>query len=141
MKPALAVLALIAVIVAAILGGYAIKYYTADTRGKIAANEAIHANAQFRIEAYDRFFNQCAAVQTIEATLAATRAELSSHPTERREEQLHTNLTALVGARAEAVNQYNADAHKGYTAGQFRSNDLPPQLPVEIPEGGTQCVA
>ena len=121
--------------------GMVIRYYTADVRGKVAANEKIKADPNFRIEAYDRFFNQCASVQSIEQTIAATQAELATSKNERRQMQLNTNLTALAAARADAVNQYNADSHKAYTAGQFKSSDLPYELSTTIPEGGTQCSA
>lgn len=123
-------------------GGLAFQYFTADVRGKVSANEQIKANPNFRIEAYERFFNQCASVQSIETTMHATAAELANTKDERRKGQLQTNLTALIAARADAVNQYNADAHKSYTAGQFRASNLPFQLPTTYTEGETiTCAA
>lgn len=125
-----------------ISGCMTLKYFSANTRGKIDANEKIKADGNFRIEAYDRFFNQCASVQSIESTLQATKQELASNPSERRRGQLETNITALIAARADAVNTYNADSHKTYTSGQFKSNDLPFQIDINIPtEGITTCAA
>jgi hypothetical protein len=139
MRNALIALGIVAIIVAIIVGAYAIQWSTAEVRGNVAANEAIKANPQFRIEAYERFFNQCASIQGLEAQLAAQMVELEAKPTEKRRLQIATNITALTGARGEAVAQYNADARKSYTAGQFRSNSLPYELPTLMPEGGTQC--
>lgn len=121
---------------------WAIRYYTADTRGKIDANEKVKADGNYRLEAYDRFFNQCASVQSIEATINATKAELVTAKDPRRVGQLQTNLTALTAARADAVNTYNADSRKTATAGQFKSSDLPYELPTTMPtEGTTSCTA
>jgi hypothetical protein len=138
-KAALIVIASVLAVAAIMVGAYAIKWATADVRGNVAANEAIKADPQFRIEAYERFFNACASIQALEAQLVAQTAELEAKPTEKRRLQIATNITALTGARGEAVAQYNADARKSYTAGQFRSSDLPFQLPTLMPEGGTQC--
>lgn len=135
-KPILIVLGVIALVPAA----WAIQYFTADTRGKVAANEQIKANPNTRIEAYERFFNECASVQSIETTIQAARSELEATKDERRRSQLQTNLLALTAARADAVNQYNADSRKSYTAGQFKSSDLPYQIDQNIPtEGTTSC--
>lgn len=141
----LGIILLIAAIVGILLlwaGGLAFQYFTADVRGKVAANEDIKANPQRRIEAYERFFNQCADVQSIETNLHAQQAELKSTKDERRRGQLLTNINALIAARAEAVNQYNADSAKTYTAGQFKASNLPYRLPTEAPtEGNTECAA
>ena len=119
-------------------GGWAWKYVTADTRGKVAANEKIKADPNFRIEAYERFYNQCASVQSLKANLAAQKAELATTKDDRRRGQLQTNISALTAAIAEGVNQYNADSTKTYTAGQFKSSDLPYTLTTE---GDTSCAA
>lgn len=122
--------------------GRGLGWITADFRGASDAREKIHADGNFRIEAYDRFYNQCASVQSIEAAINAARAELNTKPSARRREQINTNITALTAARADAVNQYNADARKSYTAGQFKASDLPSSLPIEAPtEGTTSCGA
>jgi hypothetical protein len=134
--------------IAAIIGGlillipacYAVKYYTADVRGKVAANEQIKANPGFRITAYNHFFDQCAAVQTLEAAIAASEAELARTTAERERGRILANITGQIALRANAVNQYNADSTKSYTVGQFKASNLPYTLSLVIPEGGTQCV-
>lgn len=131
-----------AVIVAVVVGTYAVKYFTADVRGKVDANEKIKADGNFRIEAYDRFFDACSSVQAIELQLQAARVEASTNKDERRAGQIRTNIMGLTSARADAVTKYNGDARKSYTAGQFRSSDLPSELPIQPPaEGVTPCTA
>lgn len=121
-------------------GSSLFSYNTANIRGKVSAQNKIKADGEYRIGAYDSFFNECASIQTIEATIRATQNELASKPTAERREELETNITALSAARADAVNQYNADASKSYTEGQFRSSHLPFQISQTIPtEGTTTC--
>ena len=123
-------------------GGLAFQYFTADVRGAVSANEQIKAKGEYRIEAYDRFFNACASVQSLEANITAQRAELEATTDERRRGQLQTNLTAITAGRAEAANQYNADAAKSYTAGQFRDSSLPFHISPIMTEGNpTVCTA
>jgi hypothetical protein len=38
------------------------------------------------------------------------------------------NITALKSLRHQAIQAYNAEASKDYTAGQFRDNNLPYQI-------------
>ena len=46
------------------------------------------------------------------------------------------NIAANQSVRAEGINQYNADASKSYTEGQFKSSRLPYQLPAGPYEKG-----
>jgi hypothetical protein len=57
-------------------------------------------------------------------------------------QRVQTNITGQLTARSRGVAQYNADARKDYTIGQFRASDLPYELPVEYSKGSrTSCVA
>jgi hypothetical protein len=113
----------------------------ADVSGKGNARKQLKS-ADYRITAYDHFFNLCASVQTTEQALNASFVELSG-ATGDDADRIRTNITGQTVARAEAVNQYNADARKSYTLGQFRSSDLPYQLPTTYRKGQemTSCSA
>lgn len=143
MKAFLAVVGAIVLIGGIVAGGLAIRYYTADPKGKVVAQEQIKSAAT-RIPAYNHFFDMCAEVQTLEAAIDATLEELARlEPGTDEYVRTSRNLTAQKIARAEAIAQYNADAQKDYTVGQFRASKLPYQLdPTPYPhEGGkTQCV-
>lgn len=129
-------------LIASIPVGWFIKYQTADIRGKVDANEKIKADGNFRIGAYDRFYDQCASVQAIELQLRAAQEEAKINKDPRRAGQIRINITGLTNARADAVTSYNGDARKSYTSGQFKASDLPSELPIESPvEGVTPCTA
>jgi hypothetical protein len=126
-----------------ITGGiWAFVYYTADTRGKVQAQQQIKSGAN-RIQPYDHFFNLCAAVQTDEARLEAQYQVLAAGPSQDERERILTNIAGIASDRADAINQYNADARKDYTIGQFRSSALPYQLPTGTYTKGvnTTCIA
>jgi hypothetical protein len=100
------------------------RYILASPRGKVQAQEQIQSGSS-RIAAYNHFFDLCAAVQSDEAAMASLRSELLTNPPDSRRTQINASLTALRSARAEKINQYNADARKDYTIGQFKSSGLP----------------
>ena len=104
---------ILAVIVITLLGlGW--RYILADPRGKVQAQEQIKSGPA-RIAAYNHFFDLCASVQSDEAAMKSLYEELATKPPESRVTQINASLTALRSARAEKINQYNADARKDYT--------------------------
>ena len=130
-------LAFMAVMVIALLffGGLAFRYYTADVRGRVDANEQIKSGSS-RIVNYEHFFNLCASIQGNEAQIRALEKELSFGNNGERP-RIQANITGVTAARARAIAQYNADAAKSYTQGQFRSSALPYQLSESAKE--TTC--
>lgn len=121
----------VAIIVVLILAAMAVFGFglfqrgTADFRGGTKAIEKTKGSGDFRIAAYDHFFNLCAAVQSDEASIDSLKEELNTNPSDGRKEQVQASMTALRSSRAEKINQYNADAHKDFTVGQFRDSQLP----------------
>jgi len=116
-------LALAAVVILTLLGlGW--RYILADPKGKVQAQEQIKSGPS-RIAAYNHFFDLCAAVQSDESAMQSLRDEMKTDPPPSRVTQINASLTALRSARAEKINQYNADARKDYTIGQFKSSGLP----------------
>lgn len=103
---------------------FGIRWITAGPKGKLQAREQIQSGNS-RISAYNHFFDLCAAVQSDEAAIGSLKEELGTGPTASRRTQIQASLTALRSGRAEKINQYNADARKDYTIGQFRSSGLP----------------
>lgn len=111
---------------------------TADFRGETAALEQIKANPNSRISAYEHFFQLCASIQGHETTIQALEAELETEPSDSRVEQIQGAITANRSQRDAKIQQYNLDAAKDYTVGQFRDADLPPRLNLNSEE--TVCV-
>lgn len=130
------------------LGGLAWRYAIAGPKGQVEAREQILSGSN-RIRAYNHFFDICASVQTAEQALQASLDELvSAEKAVPRDPdnivRIQTNITGLRTTRARAINQYNADASKDYTDGQFLSLRLPYQLDASpyVPGGKlTSCAA
>jgi hypothetical protein len=125
-SPALIAIGCLLGLVVLVVGGYAIQYYTADTRGKIAENEAVHADPNYRIAQYNHFYDLCASVQSFELQMDANdaRAVDDSFP----QSQKDAVQAALQNTRSTNITQYNADARKADTAANFKASDLPWQL-------------
>lgn len=136
---AIALLALVGVVVLSV-GAFFIsnewRRGTANYRGETAQIERTRANASFRIQSYEWFFDQCAAVQTSEDQLDIQERELDEAEGERAG-RIRTNLVALENRRAQLINQYNQEAAKERTSGPFRDADLPARL--EVSNYDTEC--
>lgn len=119
---------------------FGIRVATAGLVGRGQAHIAIQSGSN-RIAQYNKFFNICASVQSLEDRIDQQTEALkqTSNPTD--QQRIRDNLAGIRGLRSEAINQYNADASKDYTDGQFRSSKLPYQLPTaSYPESGkTSC--
>lgn len=116
-------------------------WMTAGPSGKLQARQQI-LSGDNRIQAYNHFFDLCASVQTAETAIDSTNAQLALPQSADDKSRLETNLQAQIINRAEAVNQYNQDAAKSYTVGQFRSLALPYSLPTDYQKGAhTTCAS
>lgn len=127
--------------VASALWGFSVA--TAGIYGRGEAHKQIQS-AEFRITAYNHFFDLCVAVQTDEGSLDAQFDLLAQTTDAETTRIVNVNIAALKANRLRSINQYNADAAKDYTIGQFRDANLPYQLPaVSYDKKGphTQCAA
>ncbi len=111
------------------------------TAGIFGSGEAYKQiqSAEFRIEAYQYFYNQYASIKGMEGKIDELTAQLKMlEPGTREYNYTLSSLTGVKGLRHEAIQKYNADAQKGYTEGQFRDKSLPYQIPDTTypPEGG-----
>lgn len=121
----LAMLAIWGIVVA----GWGLGVATAGLYGRGEAHKQIQS-ADFRIAAYNQFFNQYASIKSLEGKIDELTNTLGMlEPGTREYNYTLTALTGTKGLRHEAIQQYNADARKNWTEGQFRDNDLPYQIP------------
>ncbi len=121
------VLAAAMAVVVISVGAFALDWFTTPVRGKLDARHQIYSGSSI-IQAYDHFFNLCAAVQTDEARLDAQFDQLQATTDPDDKSRILTNIAGISSDRADAINTYNADAEKDYTIGQFRSAKLPFQI-------------
>jgi hypothetical protein len=109
------------------LGYWGFRVFFAEEIGRGNAEIEIQS-APSRIARYEEFFNLCVSVQNAEIALDAesSRLEATTNPDE--QSTVRTNISGLTATRANGINQYNANALKDYTDGQFRASNLPYQL-------------
>lgn len=103
---------------------WGLRVVTADIRGQGEAHVQLNS-AQFRISAYNHFFESCSSVQGLEGSIDALTAQYAETTDERNKGIVLSSLTGTKAARHQAIADYNADARKEYTEGQFRDSDLP----------------
>ncbi|MAX33709.1 MAG: hypothetical protein CME72_11675 [Halomonadaceae bacterium] len=130
-----AVIGAIALLLLVIAGGWAFRYFTAETRGIVNAEEQIES-AGSRITNYEHFYDLCAAVQGHEDALAAQRHALANAEGDEAE-RIRANVAGLEAQRNRAIRRYNADARKAYTRARFLGEDLPREISTQ--EDRTQC--
>jgi hypothetical protein len=125
----------IIVFIALALGGLAWRYYTAELRGRVDAQEQIES-APSRIQRYQEFFNLCQSIQTKEDAIDNLRANSTMD-----EERKGTAITANQNARAQLINEYNSKSAQSYTAARFKASNLAYQIPRGPYENSrTNCI-
>ena len=114
---------------------------TAPIFGKGEAYKEIQSS-DFRIQAYQTFFNQCASIQGLEGQIDELVVALGYYERGSREYNITvTSIAGVKGARHQAIAKYNQDALKNWTEGQFRDNNLPYQISdTNYPEKGGKTV-
>lgn len=106
-----------------------IQRFTADFRGETGQIEKTKANSSYRIAAYEKFYNKCASIESLESKINNMQDELETAEGDtQRKTILNSSITASKNKRAELIASYNADARKEATQGQFRDSNLPFKL-------------
>lgn len=112
---------------------------TADTRGTTDQIEQISGDADYRIQAYEEFYDRCWAVVELEAQIViAEEVKNAAAEGSWEAQEAAMNLQALQNQRIDLITSYNADAAKADTAANFLASDLPAALNLE---GETSCAA
>ena len=121
---------------------FGIRVATAGIVGRGEARIQIQS-ADFRIQAYQQFFDLCASIQAAEDRMDETHRQIGlldaeSDPWFRKQEE----FAAQSATRQRGIRDYNTDANRSWTQGQFRDEDLAFQLTTELydPEGGNKTI-
>lgn len=112
-----------------LMGLFGLRVATAGLVGAGSARIQIQS-AGSRIAAYNHFFDLCASVQSNESRIDGLTDARAGATSDFERERLNVSLAGVHALRMEAIRDYNADARKDYTIGQFRDSDLPYQLPA-----------
>lgn len=114
-------------LVIVILGGWFWRYYTAPIEGRVGAQQQIQS-AEQRITAYNYFFDLYGAIKSYDGALKALQEQLLQVSGPEEKDRVLATIAGLKGQKARAIEQYNVDARKSYTIGQFKDWSLPYQL-------------
>lgn len=117
-------------LVAVIAGGWAFRYYTAEIRGQVGAEEDIQS-AAYRVYSYDHFFKMYADIQAFDDQIRNQEELIAELSDEEEIQRYRKNINALRNRKASVVREYNADARREETAGQFRDDGLPYQIELD----------
>lgn len=110
------------------IGAWAFSWFAAPYQGKLAARQQIQSG-NYRIQAYQQFFSECASVTTAEENLKQFYSDLKAAKGADKS-RIETNITANVVDVNDAINTYNQQAQQSYTVGQFRASSLPYSIPA-----------
>lgn len=127
MKIVFSVIGVIAVVLLLSAGGWAWRYYTAEVRGVVDAEEQIQSGDN-RIQNYNWFFEMCHTVISYRDRIQNQEKRLEYDIEAKEAERVRANIAGLRSQQARAVQKYNARARQEYTAGQFKSADLPYEI-------------
>jgi hypothetical protein len=126
---------LLGLVLTFVFGG--LSWITAPFRGAVEQRELTQADGQYRIAAYDEFFNSCEAIAAKERIIQRYLDQSRNEATPRDQRAiLNAGIMAEQNARDEMIADYNADAAKADTRGNFRASHLPYQID---PNGVTSC--
>lgn len=106
---------------------------TADYRGETSVIEKTRADGSYRIQAYERFFDACNAIAAKQATLQGLEKQLDSADPERKA-WLENTMAGIEASLYSDIGDYNADASKAGTVGQFRDSSLPYTIDLNTKE-------
>lgn len=121
------------------VGSYGYKYVMAPVAGKANAEWKIES-ADSRIAGYEKFFDQCAAIQGYESAIQVQQDGLLAASTPEDKSRIQTVIAGIKAQRSRAIAQYNADARKTYTSGRFKDAGLPQQIDDSVSGSKTVCV-
>lgn len=117
----------IVLLMALSLGSLAWRYYTADIRGTVDAEEQIESGRS-KITNYNHFFDLCSLAQTRQQSLEVQKSLLENAESSDERVRVRSNIAGLEAQLNRAINQYNVDVQKEYTMARFKDVDLPYEL-------------
>lgn len=116
------VIGIVLIVGSVLLIGGVTGWITAPWKGKLEQRQQVNSG-NYRIVAYNQFFDECASITTDEQNLQAFYRQLQT-ATGDDKIRIETNITANIVDVNQAINQYNADAQKSGTVGQFRASSV-----------------
>lgn len=111
--------------------GYAIRYYTAPVLGRIEVQVQTHT-AEYMMTAYNYFFDLKGVINGNKQSVCNVKETLTAICDQDEKDRLQITIAGIKNQIARDVQQYNADAAKEWTVGQFRDWSIPASMSTEI---------
>lgn len=125
-KVVLGTIGVVAVMVAVSMSSLAYRYFTADIKGTVDAEEQISSGGN-RVQEYEKFFRLCENAQNMKGNLQTQKELLEDAETSRERANIRTNIAGINATIRKNVNQYNSMS-KQYTTDRFKDSNLPARL-------------
>lgn len=113
------------IIIASIYVSGFISMGTADFRGEVDKKEKVEANGNYRIDAYNEFYDTCSSIQAKQDQINNLNSLLATESDTSRKNDLKGAILANENQKASLIREYNAKASAKYTVGQFKDSNLP----------------
>lgn len=128
------VVGIIVLIIALSMGKLAYRYFTADVKGTVDAEERISSGAN-RVQEYEKFFTLCTNTNNMKGNIETQEMLLEDAETAKERSRLRSNVAGMTAALRKNVSDYN-NMSKQYTTERFKDSNLPAKLDVD---GNTYC--
>lgn len=130
-KLSLAIAAFILLILAVTFVSGSMSIITAPFRGEVEKNERIEADGDYRIAAYDQFYDMCTDAQSLQGQIENQEGQIASTSDPEVKERLQMGKLGMEQQLESVVNKYNNQSQQDYTKGQFKDSNLPYELDTE----------
>jgi len=98
-------------------------------------------SGEFRIRAYNQFFDICESVQNAEGRIDIADDVLqNADPSDRFYSTYVLNLAGAKQSRVNAVNDYNSNSRKDWTEAIFKDSDLPWGISIDYEPHGRKTI-
>lgn len=130
MKVVLAVICFIVVMFAIVFASWGWRWFSAPIKGQIGKRENVQS-AEYRQYSYDHFFDLYADVKAIQNQIENQKMIIDNSESKKERRRYRQNISGLMSQRDRLIQEYNADARKEGTRGQFKADKLPTKLTKE----------
>lgn len=125
-KVVLGTIGVVGIMVTISMSSLAYRYFTADVKGTVDAEEQISSGGN-RVQEYEKFFRLCENAQNMKGNLQTQKELLNVAETSRERANIRTNIAGINATIRKNVNQYNSMS-KQYTTDRFKDSNLPARL-------------
>ncbi len=126
----LTLIIIFAFIIAIGVASYGISWVAAPFQGMLEKRQEVQSG-DFRLYSYEHFYDMYASAKAYTQKIENQKIRLENTEDKEERRKIRRNLNGLRNKRTEVIQEYNSDARKEESRGQFRAKDLPYKLEKE----------